>query len=141
MPQQVSDDIATDRMLTTLAAVFAALATILAGIGLYGVLAYTVSQRTREFGLRMALGATPPSIARLVLGQVARMTVIGAVAGTAAALLAGRSVGSLLFHMEGRDATVTAGALVLVVAVALLAAWVPALRASHTDPMRALRQE
>jgi putative ABC transport system permease protein len=69
------------------------------------------------------------------------MTVIGAVAGTAAALLAGRSVGSLLFHMEGRDATVTVGALVLVIAVALLAAWVPALRASHTDPMRALRQE
>ena len=67
--------------------------------------------------------------------------VIGAVAGTAAALLAGRSVGSLLFHMEGRDATVTVGALVLVIAVALLAAWVPALRASHTDPMRALRQE
>jgi ABC-type antimicrobial peptide transport system permease subunit len=141
MPQQVSEDIAVDRMLTTLAGTFAALATILAGIGLYGVLAYTVSQRTREFGLRMALGATPPSIARLVLGQVARMTIVGAAAGTAAALLAGRSVGSLLFHMEGRDATVTAGALALLVLVAAIAGWIPAVRASRTDPMRALRQE
>jgi predicted permease len=141
MPQQVSEDIAVDRMLTTLAGTFAALATILAGIGLYGVLAYTVSQRTREFGLRMALGATPPSIARLVLGQVARMTIVGAAAGTAAALLAGRSVGSLLFHMEGRDATVTAGALALLVLVAAIAGWIPAVRASRTDPMHALRQE
>ncbi|HWB18617.1 MAG TPA: ABC transporter permease [Vicinamibacterales bacterium] len=141
MPQQVSEDIAVDRMLTTLAGTFAALATILAGIGLYGVLAYTVSQRTREFGLRMALGATPPSIARLVLGQVARMTIVGAAAGTAAALLAGRSVGSLLFHMEGRDVTVTAGALALLVLVAAIAGWIPAVRASRTDPMRALRQE
>jgi predicted permease len=141
MPQQVREDTATDRMITTLAAAFAGLATILASIGLYGVLAYTVSQRTREFGLRMALGAAPRSIARLVLRHVAHLTVAGAVAGTVIALLAGRLVESLLFRMEGHDATVTVGALFVLVIVALAAGAVPALRASRTDPMRALRQD
>jgi ABC-type antimicrobial peptide transport system permease subunit len=141
MSQQVSDNVAVDRMITTLAAAFAALATLLAGIGLYGVLAYTVSQRTPEIGLRMALGAAPRAIARLVLRQVARMTIVGAVSGVAVALLCGRYVGSLLFHVQGQDATVTSGALAVLVVVAAAAGAVPALRASRVDPMRALRQD
>jgi predicted permease len=141
MSQQVSDNVAVDRMITTLAAAFAALATLLAGIGLYGVLAYAVSQRTPEIGLRMALGAAPRAIARLVLRQVARMTIVGAVSGVAVALLCGRYVGSLLFHVQGQDATVTSGALAVLVVVAAAAGAVPALRASRVDPMRALRQD
>jgi predicted permease len=141
MPQQVRENIAVDRTITMLAVAFAVLATLLAGIGLYGVLAYTVSQRTREIGLRMALGAAPASIAGLVLHQVARLTIVGAVLGGAAALLSGRYVESLLFRVQGQDATVTGGALIVLILVAASAGYLPAFRASRVDPMRALRQD
>jgi ABC-type antimicrobial peptide transport system permease subunit len=120
---------------------FAALATVLAAIGLYGVLAYTVSQRTREFGLRMALGADPSRVRMMVLKQVAMMTLIGAPIGVAITFFAARGVASLLYQMEARDPWVFTGSVLLLILIALAAGLVPAMRASRIDPMKALRYE
>lgn len=141
MRQQVRENVFLDRLLTTLSAAFAILATLLAAVGLYGVLAYTVSQRTREFGLRMVLGAQRGSVERLVLRQVARMAVVGAAIGLVAALALGRLASSQLFELEGHDPTVLGGAVVLLALVALGSGLIPARRASRVEPMRALRYE
>ncbi|HEX6057698.1 MAG TPA: ABC transporter permease [Gemmatimonadaceae bacterium] len=141
MPQQVRENVFLDRMISTLSAAFAVLATLLAAVGLYGVLAYTVAQRTREIGVRMALGADGGRVRRMVLRQVALMTVIGGVIGIAAALALGRWAQSLLFELEGNDPIVVVLSAVLLTAVALGAGYIPALRASKVDPMRALRYE
>jgi predicted permease len=141
LPQQVRDNVALDRMVTTLAAAFALLATLLAAIGLYGVLAYTVAQRTREIGLRMALGADAADVRRMLLLQVGWMTLVGGVMGVAAALAIGRYAQSLLFEIRGHDPYVVCLAIVSLAAVALSAGFIPAFRASRIDPMRALRYE
>ncbi|HEX7090132.1 MAG TPA: ABC transporter permease [Longimicrobiales bacterium] len=139
--QQVRENLVLDRLVSTLAAAFAALATLLAAVGLYGVLAYSVAQRTREFGLRMAIGADAARVRRLVLRQVARMLLVGAAAGIAAALVLGRYAESLLFEMEARDPlTFLAGAALLSIVV-FGAGLVPAVRAARVDPMQALRYE
>jgi ABC-type antimicrobial peptide transport system permease subunit len=141
LPQQIRENVFLDRFIGVLSASFAILATVLAAIGLYGVLAYTVIQRTREIGLRMALGAAPSRVRGMVLRQVGRMTAIGAAVGLAAAWGLGRLAQSLLYRLDGADPVVlvsSAGALAL---VALGAGLVPALRASRVDPMRALRHE
>jgi ABC-type antimicrobial peptide transport system permease subunit len=137
----VLENVSLDRFVTTMSATFAALATLLAALGLYGVLAYTVTQRTREFGLRMALGADSANVRRLVLHQVGLMTCIGALIGLAAALAIGRVAESLLFQMTARDPMVFAGATVVLIAVALCAGLIPAYRASRVNPMTALRYE
>ena len=141
MSVQVLDNIALDRFVTTMSAAFAALATLLAALGLYGVLAYTVTQRTREFGLRMALGADAANVRRLVLRQVGVMTCVGASVGLAVAFAAGRAAESLLFHMTARDPLVFAAATAVLVAVAVGAGLIPAYRASRVNPMTALRYE
>jgi predicted permease len=141
MPQQVRDNVFLDRMITTLSAGFAVLATLLAAVGLYGVLAYTVAQRTREIGLRMALGAAPGRVRAMVLRQVAVMTAIGGVIGLSAAVWAGRAARAILYQMEGYDPLVLAGSVVLLALVALGAGLIPAHRASKIDPMLALRYE
>jgi predicted permease len=141
MPQQVRENIFLDRMLTTLSAAFAVLATLLAAVGLYGVLAYTVSQRMREFGLRMVLGANGASVQRLVLGQVGRMTLIGCLVGLAGALALGTAARSQLFELEGHDPLVLIGSTMLLAFVALAAGLIPARKASRVEPMRALRYE
>jgi ABC-type antimicrobial peptide transport system permease subunit len=141
MEQQARENVFLDRMISTLSASFAGLATLLAAIGLYGVLAYTVTQRTREFGLRMALGADPGRVRRLVLTQVFWMTVIGGLIGTGMAVTGGIFAGSMLFEMKGYDPVVLTVSAVLLSAVALLAGLIPAWRASRTDPMKALRYE
>src|SRR5262249_28878441 len=137
----VKENVFLDRMITTLSAAFAIVATVLAAIGLYGVLAYTVAQRTREFGLRMALGADPQRVRRMVLGQVGLMTVIGGVAGIGLAIWVGWKAQSLLYEIQGYDPTVLALSVVALAAVALAAGLIPAIRASRIDPMRALRYE
>jgi ABC-type antimicrobial peptide transport system permease subunit len=96
-------------VISILSAAFAAVATILAAVGLYGVLAYTVAQRTREIGVRIALGAAPGQIRGMVLRQVGCMTVIGGLVGLAAALALGKLAESLLFHLNGHDPAVLAG--------------------------------
>ena len=141
MPQQVRDNVFLDRMISTLSAGFAILATILAAVGLYGVLAYTVAQRTREIGLRMALGAAPGRVRAMVLRQVAVMTLIGGVVGLMAAIGIGSVAESQLYQMKGRDATVLVVSAVLLTLVALGSGLIPAHRASKVDPMRALRYE
>ncbi len=141
LPQQVRQNVFLDRFITVLSTSFACLATLLAAIGLYGVLAYTVSQRTREIGLRMALGAAPARVRTMVLRQVAAMVAVGGVIGLAAAVGLGRLAQSLLFQLQGSDPVVLAGAAVSLALVALAAGFVPAHRASQVDPMRALRYE
>jgi predicted permease len=141
LPQQVKDNVYLDRMISTLSAAFAALATLLAAIGLYGVLAYSVVQRTKEIGVRMALGADASAILRMVLRQVAMMTLIGAVIGAAAAYGIGRGAASLLFEMKGSDPLVMTGSAVLIALVALAAGCLPALRAARVDPVQALHYE
>jgi predicted permease len=141
MPQQVRENVFLDRVISMLSGGFAALATLLAAVGLYGVLAYTVAQRTREIGLRMALGADGGRVRRLVLAQVGRMTLVGGLAGVATAVGIGRLARSLLYEMEGYDPTVLTASVLLLTLVALGAGFLPAFRASRIDPMRALRYE
>ncbi len=141
LPQQVRENVAEDRMISVLSAAFAVLATLLAAVGLYGVLAYTVAQRTREIGVRMALGADGGRVRGMVLRQVAKMTAIGGVIGLAAAVGLGRLAQSLLYQLEGTDPVVFGTAAGLLAAVALGAGLLPAHRASQVDPMQALRYE
>jgi predicted permease len=141
LPQQVKENVFLDRMISTLSAAFAALATLLAAVGLYGVLAYTVAQRTREIGVRMALGADSSRVRGMVLAQVARMALVGGGIGVIAALGLGRAARSLLFQLQSYDPMVIALAAAVIALVALGAGYIPALRASRTDPMQALRYE
>lgn len=141
MRDQVRENVFADRLMSTLSAAFAALATVLAAVGLYGMLAYNVTQRTREIGLRMALGADGGRVRRMVLGQVGWMTCIGGVTGMAAALGLGRMARSLLFEVQGHDPIVLVCSAALLVFIALAAGLLPALNASRIDPMQALRYE
>lgn len=141
MPQQIRENVFLDRMISTLSALFASLATLLAGVGLYGVLAYTVAQRTREIGVRMALGADSTRVKVMVLRQVGGMMLIGGVVGIVVAFGLGRAASSLLFGLTGYDPIVFVLATLLLVIVALVAGYVPAHRASKVHPMAALRYE
>ncbi len=141
MPEQVRQNVFVDRMIGTLSTMFAILATLLAAVGLYGVLAYSVAQRTREIGVRMALGADRGAVRAMVLRQVGLMAAIGVPVGVAGALALARGAQSLLFGTQGHDPVVMAAAVVTLVAVAMVAGFVPALRASRVDPMQALRYE
>ena len=141
MRERVDDNVYIDRLLTTLSTGFATLATLLAGIGLYGVLAYNVQQRTRELGLRQALGAEPKQLRTLVLKQVGVMALIGLGIGLAAAIALGRVAEAVLFGLSGRDPVVIGAAAGLLAAVILAASWLPAWRASRIAPTEALRYE
>ena len=141
MPQQVRDNVFLDRMISILSASFAVLATLLAGVGLYGVLAYSVAQRTRELGVRMALGADGRRVRALIMRQVGIMTVIGGAIGIAAALGLGKAARSLLFGLEGHDAIVFSLSVILLAMVALAAGFIPARRAAMVNPMQALRHD
>jgi predicted permease len=137
--QQARENIFLDRFMGTLATALAALAVVLAGIGIYGVLSYGVVQRLREIGLRIALGAAPSNVRRMVLKQIAWMAVIGIVIGVSFALLLGQVGRSLLFGLTPTDPLVPAVAVLVLAAVVLAAAYWPARRAALVDPMIALR--
>lgn len=120
---------------------FAAIGLGLAAFGLYGVLAFLVAQRTREIGVRMALGATPGAVSRLVLGNAARWLAAGALGGAALSLAVARALGAILLGVSGRDPAAWVGAAAVLLLAALAAAWLPARRAARVDPMEALRHE
>ena len=141
MPQQVRENVFLDRMISTLSAAFAFLATLLAAVGLYGVLAYTVSQRTREIGLRMALGADAPRVRGMILRQVGWMTLAGVIIGVTGAYYLGKAAASLLFQLQPYDPIVILSSIVVLGLVALGAGYIPAYRASRVHPMQALRYE
>ena len=128
-------------MRTGLMALFGAMGHILAAIGIYGVMAYSVAQRMREIGIRAALGATRGGLLRMVLGQSLRLAMIGVAIGLALALATGRLIGALLFAVSPADTLVLAGATGVLMAVALMAALLPARRAAAVDPIVALRAD
>jgi len=129
------------RMGAALLGLFGALALILASIGIYGVLAYSVAQRTSEIGLRMALGAQPRQVLALVLGQGMLLALIGAAVGILVALPVARMAGNLLYGVSATDPVTYAGITLLLLCVALLACYLPARRATRIDPLKALRVE
>ncbi len=139
--QQVKENIFLDRIIGTLSAAFAGLATLLAAVGLYGVLAYTVERRTREIGVRMALGADGRRVRGMVLRQVAIMMLIGGIVGLAGAWGLGRVMGSVLYQVDGADPIVFTAAVIVLTLFALAAGYIPALRASRVDPLNALRYD
>jgi putative ABC transport system permease protein len=141
MDEQIADNLMNDRLVTLLAVIFAALATLLAAIGLYGVLAYTTAQRTREIGIRMAMGAQRISVVRMVLVDVLWLAGISIALTIPLALLLTRMVRSQLYGVSAFDPVTLLAGTVLVSLVALLAALLPARRAASVEPMKALRTE
>jgi len=129
------------RLGTTMFGVFAGLALVLAAVGLYGVLSYTVAQRSHEIGIRMAMGARHGNVLRLMVGQGVRIAALGAGIGALAALAGGRVLSSLLYGVSPRDPLVLLGAAVIPLVVAALASYLPARRAAKVDPVVALRYE
>src|SRR5213594_2663098 len=139
LQEQVDGRGYTQRLAATLLALFGGMALFLAAIGLYGVMSYSVSQSTRELGVRMALGATVRDLLRLVLSRGLRLTMAGIVIGTVAALLLTGLMGNLLYKVSPRDPIAFGAALIILIAVALVACFLPARRATRIDPVRALR--
>jgi len=141
MDDALSATVAQPRFYTMLIAVFGCVALVLAALGVYGVISYLVTQRIREFGIRVALGATAGTIARSVLARALALSSVGIAVGVAGALVVGRLIQSLLFDTSAFDAATFAAVAVMLLAVAGLAAWIPARRAASADPMSAMRAD
>jgi putative ABC transport system permease protein len=141
MEENVAASIAQPRFRTLLLALFAGVALFLAAIGIYGLMAYAVTQRTREIGVRMALGSRPADIFRLLIGNGLRLTGIGAITGIVAALALSRFLASMLFEVRANDPLTLAAMALLLIGIAVLACFVPARRATRVDPLVALRSE
>jgi predicted permease len=141
MEKTVANSIASQRFTMTLLGVFALLALLLASVGIYGVLSYLVGQRTKEIGVRMALGAQKFDVLRMVLQDGARMTLIGIVLGLAGALVLTRLMRSMLYGVKPTDPLTFICVAALLCAIAMLACYVPARRAMKVDPMEALRHQ
>ena len=138
---QLDETLLTERLIAMLSAGFGALATLLAAIGLYGVMAFVVARRTKEIGVRMAMGAQRSSVLWLVMQEVLLLFGIGLAAGVPAAMGLGRYVSTQLYGIEARDPSVAGVAVLVLTVVALLAGIVPAQHASRIDPLVALRYE
>jgi putative ABC transport system permease protein len=141
MDEVIVDTLWRARLAAWLLGLFAALALVLAAAGLYGVLSYSVSQRTQELGLRMALGAAPGRVLRLVIGEGMRVVSVGLLIGLATSLALSRFVASQLYGVKATDPLTLVGVALLLAGVAFIACYFPARRASKTDPMVALRTE
>jgi putative ABC transport system permease protein len=145
LPQSMETIIAQalgqSRLMTWLLGIFAGVALLLAAIGIYGAVAYTVEQRTGEIGVRMALGAQTRDVLRLILGQGMRPVVIGLVIGIASAFVLGRLIASQLYEVSANNPALLAGATLLLATIALIACLLPARRATHVDPIQALRTQ
>jgi ABC-type antimicrobial peptide transport system permease subunit len=136
--EQIEGRLVEERLFAQAYAVFGGLALVIAAIGLFGLMSYSVARRTNEIGIRMALGAQPESVRRMVLGESLTLVAVGVALGVATALAAGRLIASLLFGVAATDAPTIALAIGVMVTVATLAAYLPARRASRVDPMLAL---
>jgi len=141
MDEVIADQAVTEQLLTTLVGIFSGLALLLAAIGIYGVLSYVVTQRTREIGIRISLGASRGSVLNLMLKQGLVLTLIGVAIGTAAALAISRVLSSVLHGVSPRDPFILAVTAVGLLVVAFLACYIPARRATKVDPLVALRYE
>jgi predicted permease len=141
MDTVVDSSVSTPRFTFVLVGLFAGLAILLAAIGAYGVIAYTVCQRTQEFGLRVALGAQRVDLLRMVLAQSARLAVTGTILGVLLALSLGRVMQNLIYGVSPTDPVILSAVVLMVLTVALIASYVPARRASRSDPMVMLRAE
>lgn len=141
MQKNIAESLATRRLTMTLLGAFAALALVLASVGLYGVMALSVTQRTREFGIRLALGAPRRDVFRLALGRGLFLVGIGLALGLLGALGTGRALTSLLYNVGSIDPVALFAAIIALAAVALVACWLPARRATRVDPIVALRYE
>jgi predicted permease len=141
MPTMIRDTLVQDRLLAALSAGFGALAAVLTMVGLYGLIAYSVTRRTGEIGIRMALGATPPDIARLLLNEMGVLLAIGAVCGIGLAVAGGRAASALLFRVTPSDPAMLAGAVGLLALIGVAASYVPARRATRIEPVAALRAD
>jgi ABC-type antimicrobial peptide transport system permease subunit len=138
---QIEESQGNEKSLTSLLSIFSMLAVVLASIGLYGVISYSVERRTREIGIRAALGAGRPDVLRMVLGQGMRLTLVGIGVGLAGAAAASRVLSSKLYGVTPTDPVTFAGVTLLLAGVALAACYIPARRAMRVDPMVALRYE
>jgi putative ABC transport system permease protein len=141
MQEVISESIWRQHVSASLLGIFAAIALVLAAVGIYGVISYSISRRTHELGIRSALGATRRDVLELVLRDGLRLTLIGVVAGIILAFGLTRTLRSLLFGVTSTDPVTFAGMVVLLVTTALLACYIPARRATRVDPMVALRYE
>jgi len=137
----VDGSINTDVFIARLSSVLGLLALVLAGIGLYGLMAYTVSRRTREIGIRMALGARPGSVLRQVMNETLLLVLFGVVIGVPSAIGLARLIRTLLFGVGAGDPVAIGGAMLVLAAIAVFAGFLPARRAARVDPMIALRYE
>jgi predicted permease len=141
MPAMIRDTLVQDRLLAALSAGFGGLAALLTMVGLYGLVAYSVTRRTGEIGIRLALGATPRNIARLLLGETGVLLAIGAVCGIGLALAGGRAASALLFRVTPSDPATLAAAVALLAVIAVAASFFPARRATRIEPVAALRAD
>jgi predicted permease len=141
MDGQVRENVFADRFMGTLAAALAVVATLLAVVGIYGTLSYMVAQRMREIGLHIALGAPPARVRSMIVGRVGGMASIGGIIGVGTAVLIGQAAGALLFDVRPFDPVVLVSAILVVAAIVLAAAWIPARRAARVDPVVALRAD
>jgi len=141
MRRLIYDSVAQQRFRTWLIAIFSTLALLLACVGIYGVMSYNVTRRTPEIGIRLALGAQPRDVLRLVLGHSFWLAAGGAATGVAVAFVVTRGLGSLLYEIKPHDTLTFTAVPLLLIAVAVLASYLPARRATEVDPLAALRQE
>jgi ABC-type antimicrobial peptide transport system permease subunit len=139
--EQVEDGLLRERLMATLSLFFGVLATVLAVVGLYGVISYSVARRTNEIGVRVALGATRSRIMKMILSEGGSLIVAGLAVGVIAAVALGRLAAAMLFGLKPGDPGVLVGACLLLLSVGLLATAVPAIRAANLNPMAALREE
>ena len=141
MSEVMAESLARRRLVLTLFTIFASLALLLAAIGIYGVLSSSVKQRTRELGIRIALGATTRGVLQLVIGDGVKLVMLGIVIGMAGAIATGRLLAGLLFGVNATDPMTFTVIALLLAAVSVLACYVPARRATKVDPLTALRYE
>ena len=140
LENQIAEGMLQERLMARLSTLFGVVALLLAVVGMYGVVSYTVASRRAEIGVRVALGASRSRILRMILGDMGRMLLLGAIAGGALALLAGRAVGSLLYGVSATDSATLAVSILLLTAAGLLSAAIPGRRAAGIDPSTTLRE-